>query len=853
MVNNDTVCTGSCTVLGAQVSGPAGTSNYATLPVPYAPYPFTGGNPVLVNLDDLWSPVINIPFCFEFYGNVYNQLIVGTNGLVSFDVSQANGACPWTISAPIPNPALPMNCIMAPFHDINPMLPTSAGNTQISWQVVGSAPCRSFVISWNDVAMFGTGCDTTSSTMQVVLHEVTYIIDIFIANKPFCPTWNNGYAIEGLHNPTGTAAVVIPGRNFPAQWSATADGVRFRPAGPVNATYQWLDPSNTVVGTSLLYSACPTQTTTYTLNVTFTMCSGPPVTLSGQVTLYVIPSVVTATPVVTQPTCTGICDGAISIVVTSGQPPFVYSWAPAMQPVATQTNLCPGQYQCTVIDAFGCLINFPITLTPVIQFTASTSSTPSLCNSPTGTATGIANGGTGPYTYQWNTGDTTSVITNISGGSYVLIVTDANGCCDTLNVAVNTAGLQLTHTVTTLVCATDSNATATVAAVSGTGPFTYLWAPSGATQATVTGLPAGTTTVMVTDSTGCIGMQVINVNAPPPILVSPSSNTTICFGESVTISASVTGGVAPYTYVWSHNLPSQPSNVITPGQTDTYTLYIIDGNGCTSPVYSTQVKVTPLPVADFYSLEPGCPPALVPFYNTTDTAVTFIWDFGDPSSGANNTSLLKDPAHIYASSGNYNVTLIAINVWGCADTITHPVGAVPLAPTAAVAVTQAVVTTVDPQTSYINNSSGGSSYCIYFGDGDSLCTSMMGPYPHTYDSVGVYTVMLVTWNQLGCTDTAWVTVSVEEPTTCYIPNAFTPDGSGLNDVFMVYGMNIDDFELRIYDRWGMLIFTSNSIYNGWDGTFKGDKCQEDVYVWKLTYRNNFGERKMKYGHVSLIR
>lgn len=337
------------------------------------------------------------------------------------------------------------------------------------------------------------------------------------------------------------------------------------------------------------------------------------------------------------------------------------------------------------------------------------------------------------------------------------------------------------------------------------------------------------------------------------MVVVPSSNATICFGESVTISASVLGGTAPYTYNWSHSLPNAASNLITPAQTDTYTIQVTDANGCVSPLQSTQVKVTPLPVADFFALEPTCPPAAVQFTNLTDTAVTFQWYFGDPSSGSLDSSSLENPVHVYNSSGTYTVTLIATNVWGCADTVVNAIAPVPAGPLASVDAADDELLITNAQASFINYTQGGDTYCIYFGDGDSLCTTAIGPYPHTYDSIGTYTVMLVAWNAFGCPDTAYTEISIEEPTTCYIPNAFTPNGSGLNDQFMVYGVNIEEFELRIFDRWGMLLFTSNDIYRGWDGTFQGHKCQEDVYVWKLTYLDNFGNMNEKYGHVSLIR
>ncbi|HTF03306.1 MAG TPA: PKD domain-containing protein, partial [Bacteroidia bacterium] len=237
----------------------------------------------------------------------------------------------------------------------------------------------------------------------------------------------------------------------------------------------------------------------------------------------------------------------------------------------------------------------------------------------------------------------------------------------------------------------------------------------------------------------------------------------------------------------------------------------------------------------------------------TDTAISYQWFFGDPGSGPNDSSQQINPSHIYTASGTYLTMLVATNVWGCSDTITLACVTIPTVPDAELSANVQQLTTIDPTSIFSNNTSNAINYCVYFGDGDSLCTNSMGPYTHTYDSIGTFTVMLIAWSVAGCPDTTWLTILVEEPTTCFIPNAFTPDGSGLNDLFMVSGINVREFELLIFDRWGMLIFSTTDPYHGWDGTFKGNKCQEDVYVWRLKYCDTYGIRTEKMGHVSLIR
>jgi gliding motility-associated-like protein len=851
---DDTVCSGQCTLLYADISGTRQTNVYVSGTIPYAPYPFTGGNPVLVNLDDLWSPAVNIPFCFDFYGAVYTQLVIGTNGVITFDVSQANGTCPWTINVAAPNPGLPLNSIMAPFQDINPTIPTPSGATSINWNVYGTAPCRMFVVNWNDVAMYGTGCNSIVTSSQVVLHESTNIIDIFIRNKSVCSSWNNGGGIEGIQNATGSAATVFPGRNFPMGWSATNDGVQFIPAGAPNFSIQWLDPSNNVVSTALAFTVCPAQTTTYTLQVVNTSCNGTPVTVSDAVNVVVTQSTLTANDTSIYPTCMGSCNGMITILAANGVPPYTYTWTPNVSNGPVATNLCQGSYICEVTDGTGCSIAVIVNLTPPPPFTLGAAATPSLCNDSTGTAFVTITGGTGPFTIVWSNGDTTSNIFGLTPGQYQVIVTDSAGCPDSVLTTVAQTGLLLDTVTTQLVCNGSCNGVATVNVMSGTAPFTYNWMPYGGNGPTAYNLCSGFFLCTVTDSAGCSTTAVLPIASPPPITVTPSANQTICAGQSTTIGAVVTGGTPPYTYNWSNGLPPTASNFITPAQTTVYTLVVSDANGCQSALQTTLVKINNAPVTGFSSIEATCPPIMIDFTNLTDSAISYYWNFGDPASGANDTSTLISPSHLYSSGGNYTVTLIAVNAYGCADTLILPNAVqVPHAAVANASVNSTFLTTLDPVLLLNNSSMHAGSYIILFGDGDSLVTSSSGPYSHAYDSLGTFTITLIALNAEGCNDTTWLTVIIEEPTTVFIPNAFTPNGDGKNDFFMVYGVNIRQMHFLIFDRWGLLLFESDDVSNGWDGTYKGSRVQEDVYVWKLVYEDNFSGWHQRIGNVSVVR
>lgn len=249
------------------------TDSYSVDPIPYNPYPWVGANALFVGQDDIWSGVIPLPFPFCFFGQKYNSVIIGANGQVGFDLTQANAGNPWASNGWVaPNNNTGMNnTIMAPFHDVNPGV-IYAG-THITWDIYGTAPCRYMVISWDSVPMFS--CTAMLASQQVVLFESTYLIDINIKQKPLCSGWNGGTAHEGIQNATGTVAFMVPGRNG-GQWTANNDSYRFTPSGLASGTisYTWKDvPTGTVLGTGNTLSYFPVANTQVTVDMqVVTLC-----------------------------------------------------------------------------------------------------------------------------------------------------------------------------------------------------------------------------------------------------------------------------------------------------------------------------------------------------------------------------------------------------------------------------------------------------------------------------------------------------------------------------------------------------------------------------------------------------
>ncbi|MFN3756704.1 MAG: hypothetical protein ACK4RM_07100 [Flavobacterium sp.] len=267
-----------CVTLEAEYLQLGTTANYNVESIPYAPpYQFEClQNPVSVNDDDVWSPIINLPFNFCFYGNNYNQCIISSNGVISFDLVNNNpgGYSSWSFNNNLPSPSLFLNSIFGVYHDIDPQV----GGT-VGWELITlNSGCRALVASWNDIPMFSSTCNSMLYTGMIVLYEDTNVIEVYIQEKNVCATWNDGNAIVGIQNAAGTQAVVPPGRNgLSPNWNTTNEAWRFTPSGPSITTIQWFEgatASGPVIGTTDTISVCPTSTTTYTAQVTYTLCNG---------------------------------------------------------------------------------------------------------------------------------------------------------------------------------------------------------------------------------------------------------------------------------------------------------------------------------------------------------------------------------------------------------------------------------------------------------------------------------------------------------------------------------------------------------------------------------------------------
>jgi gliding motility-associated-like protein len=563
----------------------------------------------------------------------------------------------------------------------------------------------------------------------------------------------------------------------------------------------------------------------------------------------------------TATSCYGGNNGTATATASGGTAPYAYLWntSPA-QNTQTANNLYAGNYAVTVTDAHGCATT---TSTSVAQPAALSASPGNISNvtcngGNNGTATIQAAGGTGPYSYTWSTVPTqfTPTATNMSAGSYNVLVLDANGCATNAIVNISQPAPVATTASADVTICPNQPTLISASGAGGNGNYSYNWQPSLGNASSHIVSPAITTTYSVTavDNFGCAGnMETVTVTvlnlAPQNLVVSAPA--TICQGSSAAVEAMVAGVPGNITYTWSPNLGSTGGPyMVSPAVSTTYTVTITDN--CGNQVSAT-IPVTVNPLPDVYVLPQsgtGCDNVAFSFSDTLPANQDAIhyWSFGD-----GHTSFAASPTHAYTQSGTYIVTLSVTSAQGC----THEAHAsfsitVYTSPSAAFSTDGSEVSILDPTVKFYDQSTNAIAWEWDFGDGN---ISIVQNPVHTYAAKGTYNVRLVTFSQGGCSDTTYQTVDVNPETTLFLPNAFTPNGDGRNDIFLAEGMEITQFAMSIFDRWGNMIFASDDMQRGWNGKANNgnDVAQQDVYVYKVRYKDYRGRERQLMGHVSLVK
>jgi len=602
--NDTTFCGGGSFFLQAQVTAPVmSTTDYQIDSITFSPVALPTTYSSLSLSDDIHSGTISIPFDFCFYGSSYNQLLIASNNYITFDLTSASAYSQWPINNAIPSTSNPANAIMGPWQDINPGV---GGN--IYYWTEGTAPYRKFIAFYDDVPMFS--CTGSLYTSQIILYETTNVIETHITDKPLCATWNGGAAIHGLHDATQTQAIVVPNRNYPTTWTTSNEGMRFTPnATPAAYSVAWYNNA-TQISTSDTVTVFPSGVSTYIAELTYT-CSGA--TFYDTMVISPSPSMVVTTSA-TAPTCFGGNNGTGTVTsITGGTGPYTYLWnSTPSQTTQTATGLAAGSYNVTVTDSVGCTQTEVVTVPSAPVFLVSASATPVSCNGGNN-GTGIISitGGTSPFTYNWNTtpAQTTATATNLTAGSYMIIVTDNLGCLaiDTIIVLEPTLLVASASMVADVNCFGGTDGAASASAAGGAGNYVYTWnsTPTQVSQ-NATNLPAGTFIVAVMDGNGCVDTASVIISQPPQLTATVNTVMVSCNSLSDgTATVTPNGGVSPYTYSWV-TTPVQTSQTATGLLEGTYSVTVTDNHGCTVSASGTVLEPDSLLIANIAATNSNC-------------------------------------------------------------------------------------------------------------------------------------------------------------------------------------------------------------------------------------------------------
>ncbi|HBI02121.1 MAG TPA: hypothetical protein DDY18_10930, partial [Flavobacterium sp.] len=569
---------GDCVELTASYVDFGTTTQYTVSEIdfcPQAPFINSGapwnelyGNPAPpggVNGDDQWAaPFVfpnpnpaDPPFVFCFFGNQYTSVNVGTNGVITFNPQAGGSYCPWPFTQTIPNATFPIrNAIYGVYQDTNfAVTPTPPAQISATYAVVGTYPCRKFIANFANLPQFSCNNSVGLQTSQIVLYEISNIIEVYVQRRTPCPGWNSGNGLIGIQNAAGTLAYTPTGYNTGA-WSATDKAFRFTPSGPSSTTFQWLE-NGAPYSTDTTITVCPSVTSVYTAQATYTQCSG----------------------------------------VTSVERDFLVEVFPDSGSDANDLVECENLFDLTENDAVVIGTGNPFDFSVGYFLTESDAeflldqivdpTTFVATSNPQTIYAGVLDFNTGcnrikPFLIQWNPcgldpqADPLELCDDVSDDGFEIFDLTQNDLA-----ALNGLDSSL-HNITYHTSQADANV--------GAAPIGSANAYNGTTQTIYVRVEE------IANPTTNFGTASFSLTVHPAVTVTVNDST-VCDGIAATVTATP-GGVGPYDYNWTVPSGTNPGNVASFGTTQAgvYSVIITDlTTGCQSISASGIVTVNPNP------------------------------------------------------------------------------------------------------------------------------------------------------------------------------------------------------------------------------------------------------------------
>jgi gliding motility-associated-like protein len=518
--------------------------------------------------------------------------------------------------------------------------------------------------------------------------------------------------------------------------------------------------------------------------------------------------------------CFGTNSGTAAVIVQGGTGPYSIMWSDTLSSTTTSiTQLYSGWYFVNVTDQNGCSILDSVFVgQPSSSLSIQSGTTSVGCfGSATGSAWVSANGGTAPYTYFWpHNGTTNDSITNLSAGTYLIQVQDANQCSETLSISITqTAPLTSITSQQHILCKGDSTGSITVSPQGGWSPYRIVW-NTGDTNMVLNNLYAGMYSASITDSLGCSDSIFIQITEPQSALNSIGLSTDATCSGSIdgSIQVIASGGVGPYSYSLNSQTPV-PQGIFTSLSAGTYICAITDANGCS--ITDTFQINEPNPISFVAAVDP------VTCFGNSDGAIDLTISGGTNSYNVIWSTGATGPKLSGISGGWYQFSINDGNGCGLTDSIF-------------VAEPDVLLLTLSVLHPECSNSFNGSITGIASGGSGNYSFTMNNNSSNGIEpnlGVGTYTVSVVDAN--GCSESTTIQLSAQRTPCVEIPNWFSPNGNGTNDSWEIPGFEYGNYTLYVVNVWGQKIYqTSSDNYLPWDGTFNGEPMPNGDYYYVIS-------------------
>lgn len=535
--------------------------------------------------------------------------------------------------------------------------------------------------------------------------------------------------------------------------------------------------------------------------------------------------------------CYGNSNGSASITVSGGTSPYTYLWSNG-QTSNSLSSLSAGQYSVTIFDDNNCQNTQSFNITSPTQLLVSQINGVNVeCN---GTETGSINlditGGVMPYYYSWNSGDTTQDLSNIAAGTYIVTITDANGCIKTAsqNITEPNALTLATSIVTDITCKGDDNGTITVTVTGGISPYSYAWSNGDVTNI-ADNLAGGIHSVTITDNNNCEIYFSDTINEPQALssVIVPTHIT--CNGDDDgAANLFVTGGTSPYTYAWSTGYIIEDLVNLSP---NTYSVTITDSKNCHKVDSVTISEPDELTSEISYYSQFVCF-NLTNGYARVDVSggtLPYVYEWSDSESQS-------DTLAENLSEGQYFVSVTDAHSCSIKDSVL-------------------IIKTNTFDYAYLVNDAS----CYMDNDGSIIISvsGTTGPYSYEWNTdpvqsdsiasglvVDEYIVTIT--DKYGCELSDTISVGSLSDDCLEIPNCYTPNGDNINDTWEIKGVKFyPEIHVEVYTRWGELVFISDGYLQEWDATYDNGK---EVPMGSYVYIIELGDGSdPKTGTVTVIR